>query len=58
MEKHKFDLDSHDELIKILPELKLNNGRPVSKLFAGKNEDGTIKLRDAKVGYVESILRK
>ena len=52
VEKHSFALDSHDDLIKILPELKLDSGRPVSKIYDGYNEDGTIKLRDAKVGYV------
>jgi methyl acetate hydrolase len=49
-EKHAFDLDSHDQLVQILPELELGNQRPVSMIFEGKGEDGNWKMREARVG--------
>ena len=50
VEKHGFDLDSHEALVQLLPELALHNGRPVSKIFDGKDEEGNWKLRDAEIG--------
>lgn len=50
VEEHSFDLDSHDALVQLLPELALHNSRPISKIFDGKDEEGKWKLRDAEVG--------
>lgn len=50
-EKHAFDLDSHDDLVKIVPELgKDYPGTKVWDLFDGKDDEGNWKFKKAKVG--------
>ncbi|GAA5860618.1 hypothetical protein JCM1840_000319 [Sporobolomyces johnsonii] len=51
VERSGFDLDSHEELVKVLPELgKDFPGSKVWKIFDGKNENGEWKYKDATVG--------
>ncbi|GAA5891455.1 hypothetical protein JCM5296_006539 [Sporobolomyces johnsonii] len=51
VERNGFDLDSHEELVKVLPELgKDFPGSKVWKIFDGKNENGGWKYKDATVG--------
>ncbi|GAA5870948.1 hypothetical protein JCM16303_001641 [Sporobolomyces ruberrimus] len=51
VEKHGISLDSHEELVKILPELgKDFPGTRIWKIIDGKDENGEYTYRDAKVG--------
>jgi hypothetical protein len=51
VEKHKFDLDSHEELVKIIPELGKDwPGTRIWSIIDGKDENGEYKYREAKVG--------
>lgn len=50
VEQLKFDLDSHQALVEVLPELKLGNDQPISKVFDGRDSEGKLKIRDAKLG--------
>lgn len=51
MEKFEVDsIDSHAELVKVLPELKLGSGGDISRVFDGRGENGKLKTREAIVG--------
>ncbi|GAA5902033.1 serine hydrolase domain-containing protein [Sporobolomyces salmoneus] len=51
VEKNGIDLDSHEELVKFLPELGKDwPGTRIWKVIDGKDENGEYKYRDAKVG--------
>lgn len=54
-EKIKIDFDSHEELVKIVPELGKDwDGTKLWTLFDGKDENGEYKFKEATVGmYVE-----
>ncbi|ORY89764.1 beta-lactamase/transpeptidase-like protein [Leucosporidium creatinivorum] len=50
-EKHQIDLDSHEQLVKVVPELgKGWEGSQVWQIFDGKNEKGDWKFKEAKEG--------
>lgn len=50
-EKHHIDLDSHEQLCKVVPELgKGWEGSQVWQLFDGKGEKGEWKFKEAKEG--------
>lgn len=47
-EKHSLDIDSHDDLVKLVPELgKDHEGSKVYTIFDGKDEKGEWKFRKA-----------
>lgn len=48
VEREGFDLDSYDDLVKVLPELAIGSGELVSKVFGEKKEDGTYELNEGK----------
>lgn len=50
VEREGFDIDSHDALVKILPELKVGGGEPATKVFGAKKPDGTFEVHDGKRG--------
>ncbi|GAA6044112.1 hypothetical protein JCM8097_003215 [Rhodosporidiobolus ruineniae] len=51
VDKEGFDLDSHDELVKLVPELgKDFPGSRLWKIFDGKDENGEFKFREAQKG--------
>lgn len=50
VEKTGFDLDSHEALVKVLPELKLRNGKGISTVFDGRDVEGKLKTREAEEG--------
>ena len=51
VEREKFDLDSHEELVKVIPELGKDwPGTRIWKIIDGEDENGEYKYRDAKVG--------
>ncbi|KAI5474585.1 beta-lactamase/transpeptidase-like protein [Pseudohyphozyma bogoriensis] len=50
VEEKGFDIDSHDELVKILPEFKIGGGHPLSKLFTEKDGEGKWGTKEAKKG--------
>ncbi|KAM0753994.1 beta-lactamase/transpeptidase-like protein [Meredithblackwellia eburnea MCA 4105] len=51
-EKHGISLDSYEELVKVLPELKMGNGTPMSQIIDSDEPDseGNFKMKDATVG--------
>lgn len=50
-ERHNVDLDSHEALVTIVPELGIDwKGTKSWTLFDGKDEEGGYKFREATVG--------
>lgn len=50
-ERHQIDLDSHEKLCTVVPELRKGwEGSQVWKLFDGKDSKGEWKFREAKEG--------
>lgn len=50
VEKTAFDIDSHEALAEIVPELKNTPDNPVWKIFDGKDAEGNYKFKQATVG--------